>query len=111
MTATIREPERAQSSALRLFGAACIVIAGQEYAALGVYRAVNPESYFAAVRLHTVFALTAPVAIIWLVALYTDMAAHWLLWIYTGVTATVFVLNLASPTTMHFSELLGVCQG
>ena len=107
-TATLREPEKAQSSALRLFGASCIVIAGQEYAALGVYRAVDPESYLAAVRLHTVFALTAPVAIIWFVALYTDMAAHWLLWIYTGVTGTVIGLNLASPTTMHFSELLEV---
>ena len=108
LTATIREPERVQSLALRLFGAACIVIAGQEYAALSVYRAVDPESYPSTLRLHTVFALTAPVAIIWFVALYTDMAALWLLWIYTGVTATVIVLNLASPTTMHFSDLLEV---
>ncbi len=108
LTATIREPERVQSLALRLFGAACLVIAGQEYAALSVYRAVDPESYLGAVRLHTVFALMAPVAIIWFVALYTDMAARWLLWTYTGFTATVMVLNLASPTTMHFSDLLEV---
>ena len=108
LTATIREPERVQSLALRLFGAACLVIAGQEYAALSVYRAVDPESYLGAVRLHTVFAPMAPVAIIWFVALYTDMAARWLLWTYTGFTATVMVLNLASPTTMHFSDLLEV---
>jgi hypothetical protein len=108
LAATIREPERTRSPTLLLFGAACIVIAGQEYAALGVYRAIGPESYLAAVRLHTVFALTAPVAIIWFVALYTDMAARWLLWSYTGVAGTVIVLNLASPTTMHFSDLLEV---
>ena len=108
LTATGREPEKSQTSALRVFGAACLVIAGQEYAALGVYRAVNLESYVGAVRLHTVFALAAPVAVIWFVALYTDMAARWLLWIYTGVTATVIVLNLASPATMHFSDLLEV---
>ena len=108
LTATVREPESTQRRTLLLFGAACIVIAGQEYAALGVYRAIGPESYLAAVRLHTVFALTAPVAIIWFVASYTDMGARWLLWIYTGITATVIALNLASPTTMHFSDLLEV---
>jgi hypothetical protein len=36
------------------------------------------------------------------------MASRWHLWIYTGVTATVIVLNLASPTTIHFSDLLEV---
>ncbi len=108
LTVTTRGPERAHSSALRLFGVACLVIAGQEYAALGVDRAVDLDAYVGAVRLHTVFALTAPVAIIWFVALYTDMAARWLLWSYTGVTGTVIVLNLASPTTMHFSDLLEV---
>ena len=55
-----------------------------------------------------VFALTAPVAVLSFVALHTDMGSRWLLWIYTGVTAAVFVLNLASPTTMHFSEVLEV---
>ena len=34
LTATTREPKRSQSSAVRLFGVACLVIAGQEYAAL-----------------------------------------------------------------------------
>ena len=34
--------------------------------------------------------------------------APWLLWIYTAVTATMIGLNLASPTTMHFSDLLEV---
>ncbi len=104
----IREPERAPRSALGLFGVACLVIAGQEYAALGVYRAVDPEAYLGAVRLHTVFALTAPVAVLWFVALYTEMGARWLLWIYTGVAATLIILNLASPTTMHFSYVLEV---
>ena len=108
LTATTREPKRSQSSAVRLFGVACLVIAGQEYAALGVYRAVDIDAYAGAVRLHTVFALTAPLAIIWFVALYTDMGARWLLWIYTGATASVIVLNLASPATIHFSEVLEV---
>lgn len=108
MTATMREPERAQHSALPLFGAACLVIAGQEYAALGVYRAVDVDAYVAAVRLHTVFALTAPLAIIWFVAMYTDMEYRWLLWIYTGVAAALIILNLFSPTTMHFSYVLEV---
>ena len=36
------------------------------------------------------------------------MAARWLLWIYIGVTATVIVVNLASPATMHFSDVLEV---
>jgi len=94
--------------ALRLFGAACLVIAGQEYAALGVYRAVDLEAYLEAVRWHAVFSLAAPVAILWFIALYTRMAARWLLWIYSGIAATVIVLNLASPATMHFSDLIEV---
>ena len=108
LTATTREPEGSQSSALRLFGVACLVIAGQEYAALGVYRAVDPDAYVGAVRLHTVFALTAPVAVLWFVALYTGMAARWLLWIYTGAAGSLIVLNLASPATIHFSDVLEV---
>ena len=108
LTASTREPERSRSSSLHLFGVACLVIAGQEYAALGVYRAVDIDTYVGAVRLHTVVALTAPVAIVWFVALYTDMGARWLLWIYTGAAASVIVLNLASPATMHFSEVLEV---
>ena len=108
LTATIRAPERARRSAFRLFGAACLVIAGQEYAALGVYRAVDLDAYVGAVRLHTVFALAAPVAILWFFALYTEMTARWPLWVYTGVAAIVTVLNLASPTTMHFSDVLEV---
>ena len=107
-TAGTREPEGSRSVALRLFGAACLVIAGQEYAALGVYRALDLESYLGAVRWHAVFSLAAPVAIIWFIALYTRMAARWLLWIYSGIAATVIVLNLASPTTMHFSDLIEV---
>lgn len=107
-TGGIREPERSRSVALRLFGAACLVIAGQEYAALGVYRALDLESYLEAVRWHAVFSLAAPVAIIWFIALYTRMAARWLLWIYSGIAATVIVFNLASPTTMHFSDLIEV---
>ena len=108
LTVTTRGPERAHSSALRLFGVACLVIAGQEYAALGVYRAVDLDAYVGAVRLHTVFALTAPVAIVWFVALYTHMSARWLLWIYTGAAATTVVMHLASPATMHFSDVLEV---
>jgi hypothetical protein len=107
-TAGIREAERSRRVALRLFGAACLVIAGQEYTALGVYRAVDLESYLEAVRWHAVFSLAAPVAIIWFIALYTHMTARWLLWIYSGIAATVIVLNLASPTTMHFSDLIEV---
>ena len=102
------EPEKPQRSALRVFGAACLVIAGQEYAALGVYRALDLDAYVGAVRLHTVFALTAPVAIVWFVALYTDMAPRWLLWIYTGLTAAAILMNLASPNTIHFSDVLEV---
>jgi hypothetical protein len=94
--------------AVSLFGAACLIIAGQEYAALGVYRAVDAESYLGAVRLHTVFAITAPVAVLWFVALYTEMGARWLIWTYTGAAAIVIILNLASPTTIHFSDLLEV---
>ena len=36
------------------------------------------------------------------------MGARWLLWIYTGATASVIVLNLASPATIHFSEVIEV---
>jgi len=108
LTAAIRGPETSKSSTLRLFGLACLVIAGQEYAALGVYRAVDLDAYVGAVRLHTVFALTAPVAIVWFVALYTHMSARWLLWIYTGAAATAVVLNLVSPATIHFSDVLEV---
>ncbi len=108
LTATTREPQGSLKPALLLFGVACLVIAGQEYAALGVYRAVDIDAYVRAVRLHTVFALTAPVAIVWFVAVYTDMRARWLLWIYTGAAASVIVVNLASPATMHFSEVLEV---
>ncbi len=107
-----RESESSRRSALRVFGAACLVIAGQEYAALGVYRAVDLDTYVGAVSLHTVFALAAPVAVLWFVALYTEMytavTARWLLWIYTGIAATVIVANLASPTTIHFSDVLEV---
>ena len=106
LTVTTRGPERSHSSAL--FGLACLVIAGQQYTALGVYRAVDLDAYVGAVRLHTVFALTAPVAIVWFVALYTHMSARWLLWIYTGAAATAVVMNLASPATMHFSDVLEV---
>ena len=107
-TATIREPGTSQGPGLRVFGAACLVIAAQEYAALGVYRAVDIDAYVGAVRLHTVFALTAPLAVVWFVALYTDMAARWPLWIFTAITAAVTVLHLASPATMHFSDVLEV---
>jgi len=96
------------SAALRLFGLVCLVVSGQQYSALGVHRAVDLEAYVGAVRLHTVFALTAPVAIVWFVALYTDMAARWLLWIYTGAAATAVVINLASPATMHLNDVLEV---
>ena len=108
LTAATRGPETSKSSTLRLFGLACLVIASQEYAALGVYRAVDLDAYVGAVRLHTVFALTAPVAIVWFVALYTHMSARWLLWIYTGAAATAVVLNLVSPATLHFSDVLEV---
>ncbi len=108
LTLASREMGASRRSALRVFGAACLVTAGQEYAALGVYRAVDLDTYVGAVRLHTVFALTAPVAIVWFVALYTGMKARWLLWIYTGAAATVILVNLASPTTMHFSDVLDV---
>ena len=108
VTAPIREPGRPQRLALNVFGAACLLIAAQEYAALGVYRAVDIDTYVGAVRLHTVFALTAPVAVVWFVALYTDMAARWPLWIFTAITAAVTVLHLASPATMHFSDVLEV---
>ncbi len=108
LTATTREPQGSLKPALLLFGVACLAIAGQEYAALGVYRAVDIDAYVRAVRLHTVFALTAPVAIVWFVAVYTDMRARWLLWIYTGAAASVIVVNLASPATLHFSEVLEV---
>ena len=108
VTAPIRDPGSSQSPALGLFGAGCLVIAAQEYAALGVYRAVDIDSYVEAIRLHTVFALTAPVAVGWFVALYTDMAVRWPLWIFTGITAAVMVLHLASPATMHFSVVLEV---
>ena len=107
LTAT-KKPQGSLSAALPLFGLACLVIAAQEYAALGVYRAVDIDAYVRAVRLHTVFALAAPVAIVWFVAVYTDMRARWLLWIYTGAAASVIVMNLASPATMHFSEVLEV---
>ena len=108
VTAPIRDPRSSQSPALCVFGAACLVIAAQEYAALGVYRAVDIDSYVEAVRLHTVFALTAPVAIVWFVALYTDRATRWPLWMFTGIAAAVMVLHLASPATMHFSVVLEV---
>ena len=108
VTAPIREPGRSQSPALNVFGAACLLIAAQEYTALGVYRAVDIDSYVGAVRLHTVFALATPVMIVWFVALYTDMAARWPLWIFTALTGGVMVLHLASPTTMHFSDVLEV---
>jgi len=108
VTAAIRDPGSAQSPALGVFGAACLVIASQEYAALGVYKAVDIDTYVEAVRLHTVFALTAPVAVGWFIALYTDMAIRWPLWIFTGITAAVMVLHLASPATMHFSDVLEV---
>jgi hypothetical protein len=110
-TAASRKPEGPQRSALRIFGAVCLVIAGQEYTALGVYRAVDIDAYVGAVRLHTVFALTAPVAIVWFVALYTEMTARWLLWAYVGVTSATIVVNLASATTMHFSYVLEVGGG
>ena len=103
-----REVDPARRSALRVFGVACLVIAGQEYTALGVYRAVDLGTYVRAVPLHTVFALTAPVAIAWFLVLYTEMTARWPLWTYTGVAAGVIVLNLASPATMHFSDVLEV---
>ena len=105
---TGKVPQKSQKATLRVFGAACLVIAGQEYAALGVYRAIDIDSYVGAVRVHTVFAITAPVAIVWFVALYTDMGARWLLWIYAGAAATAVVLNLTSPATMHFSDVLEV---
>lgn len=108
LTTTGGRPDKSERAALRVFGAACLVIAGQEYAALGVYRAVDSDSYLGAVRLHTVFALAAPVAIVWFVALSTDMAARWLLWAYSVATAVLIVVNLASPTTLHFSYLIGV---
>ena len=108
LTLASREMGASRRSALRVFGAACLVIAGQEYAALGVYRAVNIDAYVGAVRLHTVFVLAAPVVIAWFVALYTGMKARWLLWIYAGAAATVILVNLASPTTMHFSDVLDV---
>ena len=86
------------SAALHLFGLVCLVVAGQQYSALGVHRAVDLEAYVGA----------APVAIVWFVALYTDMAARWLLWIYTGAAATAVVINLASPAMMHFSAVLEI---
>jgi hypothetical protein len=107
-TVTPRGSEASQNSVLRLFGAASILIAGQEYAALGVYRAVDVDAYIAAVRLHSTFALAAPVAIAWFITLYTEMATRWLVWIFTGVTATVIVVHLASPQTIHFSDVLEV---
>ena len=108
LTLASREVEGWRRSALRVFGTACLVIAGQEYAALGVYRAVDIDTYVGAVRLHTVFALTAPVVIVWFIALYTDMAARWPAWVFTAITATVMVLHLAAPATLHFSDVLEV---
>ena len=108
MTVTTGGAKGSHSAALHLFGLVCLVVAGQQYSALGVHRAVDLEAYVGAVRLHTVFALTAPVAIVWFVALYTDMAARWLLWIYTGAAATAVVINLASPAMMHFSAVLEI---
>ena len=58
--------------------------------------------------MHTVFALTAPVAIMWFVALYTDLSARWLLWIYTGLAAALVAVNLRSAGTIHFSDVLEV---
>ena len=107
-TVTVGGLEKSHGSALRVFGAACLIIAGQEYAALGVYRAVDIDTYVGAVRLHTVFALTAPVVIVWFVALYTDMAARWVVWVFSALTAAVMGLHLASPATLHFSDVLEV---
>lgn len=103
-----REPDQPPRAALRLFGIACLVIAGQEYSALGVYRAVDPAAYIGAVRSHTMFAFAAPVAIVWFVALYTGMKPRWLLWIYTGIAAALIAVNLVAPATIHFSYVLEV---
>jgi hypothetical protein len=103
-----KEPDKPPGAALRLFGVACLLIACQEYFALGVYKAVDPTAYVRAVRSHTVFAFAAPAAILWFVGLYTGMRHRWLLWIYTAVASTLIVVNLASPATIHFSYVLEV---
>ena len=108
LTAGGTDPEKSDSATLRVFGVACLLVAGQEYTALGVYRAIDANTYLGAVRLHTAFALAAPVTIVWFVALHTGMRVRWPLWIYAGVAATAIVLNLASPMTIHFSEVLEV---
>jgi hypothetical protein len=103
-----RESDEPPRAALRLFGVACLLIACQEYFALGVYKAVDPTAYLRAVRSHTVFAFAAPVAIIWFVGLYTGNGQRWLLWIYTGVASTLIAVNLTTPATIHFSYVLEV---
>jgi hypothetical protein len=100
--------ERQPSPDLRAFGIACLLVAGQEYGALEVYRAIDAATYLGAVRLHTGFAFAAPVAILWFVALHTGMKVRWPLWIHAGAAATMIAINLASPATIHFSDVLEV---